>query len=360
VNRPEAAARPTAPARNGVFQPIAGLTGRGHALLLIFVVFLLSVPLWGGSYIVTVGTLILYLALVGQSWNLMLGFAGLLSIGHALFIGIGSYAAAYLFAKQGIPPILGVFPAVALAVLVGSIIGYLGFRFSISGVYFALLTIAFAEFTRIMVDHATFLNGTQGLFLPVSAQDNKGVNLINLRGHPHMFYYLMMALALGTLGLCRWLLRGKLGYYWQAIRDDQAAAQSLGINVFRYKMYAVMISSAIAGIAGVFYAFYSNSLFPESTFAIERSIEVTLAPIVGGVGTLFGPIFGAFILTPLGELITGVIDFLKQAGVIDPSLKLNGLKLLIWGFVVVLIVLFKPRGLWPWFRDKFGLRRTDK
>jgi branched-chain amino acid transport system permease protein len=359
VNRPEASAPPATPTRNGAFQPIAGLSGRGHATLAVFVLFLLSVPFWGGSYIVTVGVLILYLALVGQSWNLMLGFAGLLSIGHALFIGIGSYAAAYLFAKQGVPPVLGVFVAVALAVLVGSIIGYLGFRFSISGVYFALLTIAFAEFARIMVDHATFLNGTQGLFLPVSAEDNKGVDLINLRGHPHMFYYLLMALALGTLGLCRWLLRSKLGYYWQAIRDDQEAAQALGINVFRYKMYAVMISSAIAGIAGVFYAFYSNSLFPESTFAIERSIEVTLAPIVGGVGTLFGPIFGALILTPLGEFITWVIDFLKDIGWIDKSLKLNGLKLLIWGFVVVLIVLFKPRGLWPWFRDKFGLRRDE-
>jgi branched-chain amino acid transport system permease protein len=357
VNRPEASAQPATSARSGAFQPIAGLSGRGHLLLAGFVLFLLSVPFWGGSYIVTVGILILYLALVGQSWNLMLGFAGLLSIGHALFIGIGSYAAAYLFAKQGIPPVLGVFVAVALAVLVGSIIGYLGFRFSISGVYFALLTIAFAEFARIMVDHAGFLNGTQGLFLPVSAEDSKGIDLINLRGHPHMFYYLLMVLTLGTLGLCRWLLRSKLGYYWQAIRDDQEAAQALGINVFRYKMYAVMISSAIAGLAGVFYAFYSNSLFPESTFNIERSIEVTLAPIVGGVGTLFGPILGAFILTPLGEFITWVIDFLKEIGWIDPSLKLNGLKLLIWGFVVVLIVLFKPRGLWPWFRDRFRLLR---
>jgi branched-chain amino acid transport system permease protein len=359
MNRSPSVAPSADAARSGILTPIAGLSGRGHALLAVVVALLASVPLWGSSYIVTVGTLILYLALVGQSWNLMLGFAGLLSIGHALFVGIGSYTAAYLFAKQGIPPVLGVFVAVALAVLAGSIIGYLGFRFSISGVYFALLTIAFAEFTRIMVDHAGFLGGTQGLFLQVSAADSKGIDLINLRGHPHMFYYLIMAMALGTLGLCRWLLRGRLGYYWQAIRDDQEAAQSLGINVFRYKMYAVMISSAIAGIAGVFYAFYSNSLFPESTFAIERSIEVTLAPIVGGVGTLFGPIFGAFILTPLGEFITWVIDFLKHIGAIDPSLKLNGLKLLIWGFVVVLIVLFKPRGLWPWFRDTFGLNRGE-
>ena len=120
-----------------------------------------------------------------------------------------------------------------------------------------------------------------------------------------------------------------------------------------------MISSGMAGLAGVFYAFYSNSLFPDSTFGIERSIEVTLAPIVGGVGTLFGPIFGTFILTPLGEVITWLIDVLKSWGVIDKSLKLNGLKLLVWGFCVVAIVLFKPRGLWPWFRDRLGLLRRE-
>lgn len=338
--------------------PIAGLTRRGHILFYLFVAFLILVPFWGSSYIVTVGTLVLYAALVGQSWNLMLGYAGLLSIGHALFVGIGSYTAGYLFAKHGLPPIVGVVPAVALAVLMGSIVGYLGFRFSVGGVYFALLTIAFAEFVRIMVDHAGFLGGTEGLFLPVSQADRHGVDLIRLRGHPIMFYYVIMALAFGALWGTRLLLRSKLGYYWQAIRDDHEAAASLGINVFRYRMLAVMIASGMAGVAGVFYAFYSNSLFPESVFGIERSIEVTLAPIVGGVGTLFGPILGAFILTPLGEFITWLIDSLKAVGVIDKELKLNGLKLLIWGFAVVLIVLFRPRGIWPWIRDGLGLRRT--
>lgn len=332
-----------------------GLSVRGFALLGLVLLALLSAPFWASSYILTVGTIVLYLALVGQSWNLMLGFAGLLSIGHALFVGIGGYTAGYLFVKAGLPPIVGVFPAVALAVLMGSIIGYLGFRFSIGGVYFALLTIAFAEFTRIMVDHAGFLGASEGLFLPVTDTDRKGANLITLRGHPVMFYYLILALAFGALAFCRVLLHSRLGFYWQSIRDDQEAAQSLGVHVFRYKMYAVMISSGIAGVAGVFYAFYQNSLFPDSIFGIERSIEATLAPIVGGVGTLFGPIVGAFLLTPLGEGITGVIDLLKANGIVDPALRLNGVKLLFWGFVVALIVLFKPKGLWPWFRDVLGV-----
>ena len=328
----------------------------GTTILLV----LLLLPFWGSSYVMTVATTVFYLALVGQSWNLMLGFAGLLSIGHALFVGIGAYASAYLFAATGLPPVIGVVPAIALAVLMGLLIGYLGFRFAIGGVYFALLTIAFAELVRIVVDHVPWLGATEGFFLKVSEGDRHGIDLVNLRGAPEMYYYLIMALALGALVLCRYLLRSRLGYYWQAIRDDEDAAQALGVDVLRYKMYAVAISSGMAGVAGVFYAFYQNSLFPEIVFNIERSIEVTLGSIVGGVGTLFGPIFGTFILTPLGEIVTEAIDLLKHWRVIDPETKLDGLKLLVWSFIVVLIVLFKPTGLWPWVCDRLRLIRREE
>ena len=333
---------------------LADLTVRGRVGLLLFLGVLISLPFWSSSYIISVATITLYLAILGQSWNLMLGFAGLLSLGHAMFVGISAYTAAYLFSVFGLPPLIGIFPAILLTILMGMFIGYLGFRFSIGGVYFALLTIAFAELVRISVDHMAFIGGTEGLFLTVSESDRKGADLINLRGHPFMFYYLAMVLTFVTLAGCRTLLKSKLGYYWQAIRDDQDAAQALGINVFRYKMYAVVFSSGIAGVAGVFYAFYQNSLFPESTFGIERSIELSLGPIVGGVGSLFGPVLGAFILTPLGEGLTELIDLLKSSGIIDPKMKLNGLKLLVWGLVVSMIVLFKPRGIWPWLNDKMG------
>ncbi|MBZ0218559.1 MAG: branched-chain amino acid ABC transporter permease [Fimbriimonadaceae bacterium] len=336
-----------------------GLTPRIVVALLLFLAALVSVPFWATSYVLTIFTLVLYLSLLGQSWNLMLGYAGLLSLGHAMFIGIGSYTAGYLFVAYGVPPVIGIFPAIALAILVAMFIGFLGFRFSITGVYFALLTIAFAELIRILVDHAGFLGATEGMFLPVSSEDRDGFNLITLRGHPVMFYYLALGLSAAALVLCRRLLNSKLGYYWQAIRDDQDAAQALGVNLFRYKMYAVMLSAGMAGTGGVFYAFYQNSLFPESTFLIERSIELTLGPIVGGVGTLFGPIVGAFLLTPLGEFITLLIDWMQSSGIIDPGLKLYGLKQFVWGLVVALIVLFKPTGLWPWIRDALGLKSED-
>ncbi|MFM9887444.1 MAG: branched-chain amino acid ABC transporter permease, partial [Burkholderiales bacterium] len=145
------------------------------------------------------------------------------------------------------------------------------------------------------------------------------------------------------------------GYYWRAVRDNPEAAEALGINLFRTRMLAVLISTAMAGVAGVFYAFYYNNMFPEQVLGIERSIEITLAPIVGGVGTLFGPIFGAFLLTPLGEVLTGAVEWLQQSGVIAPSVKVDGVKLLFWGFAVALIVLWRPQGLWPTICRRLGV-----
>jgi branched-chain amino acid transport system permease protein len=317
------------------------------ALAALFAVLAVA-PIVANNYQLSVLTLVLYYAYVGQAWNIMFGFAGLLSLGHALFIGIGSYASAALFVHFGIGPWAGVFLAVALAVAVGCFIALLGFRFAISGVYFALLTIAFAEFTRIVCDHIGWLGATEGLFLPVSSRSR--IDLANLRGPPEMFYYLMLTLTFAALGVSRWLLHSKLGYCWRAIRDDPEAAAATGVNVFWCRMAAVAISCAASGIAGVWYAFYYNNLFPEIAFDIGKSIEITFAPIVGGVGTLFGPVLGAFLLFPLGELITGATQ----------RLGLEGIKQFIWGIAVVAIVLLRPSGVWPWLWGILGLAETGE
>ena len=320
-----------------------GLPARAFLLLAILAAALLVAPWLVNDYLLSVLIIVLYFAYVGQAWNLMIGFAGQLSLGHALFVGIGAYTSAAIFVHFGIGPWATVFIAVLASVLAGSIIGYLGFRFSIRGVYFALLTIAFAEFTRIMVDHTEWLGSTQGLFLPVANRES--IDLLNLRGSPMMFYYVILGMTVAALVLCRLLLNSKLGYYWQAIREDQDSAQAYGVNVFRYKMIAVAISSGVTGIAGVFYAFYYNNLFPETTFATSRSIEMILGTVVGGVGTLFGPIVGAFFLTPLGELLTALTD----------DIGLDGIKPFFWGICVAGIVLFRPSGLWPWIAGLLGL-----
>jgi branched-chain amino acid transport system permease protein len=162
--------------------------------------------------------------------------------------------------------------------------------------------------------------------------------LLNLRGSPVMFYYVILAMTVAALVLCRLLLNSKLGHYWRAIREDQDAAEASGIHLFRYKMIAVSISSGLTGIGGVWYAFYYNNLFPETTFSTGKSIELILGTVVGGVGTLFGPIVGAFLLTPLGEMLT----------VLTAGFKVDGIKQFFWGVCVAAIVLFRPSGVWPW------------
>lgn len=323
-----------------------GLTGRGAALLLLTGLLLLVAPLVGDRYVVSVLTTVLWFAYVGQAWNVMMGFSGLLSLGHALYVGLGAYVSAALFVHAGIGPWAGAFLAMLVAVLVGTFIGFLGFRFGVKGVHFALLTIAFAEVARVGFDHIQWLGGSGGFFLPVEAGMS---DPLNLRGSPTLFYYVILALVLGALALSRVLLHSRLGYQWLAVREDPEAAEAVGVDLFRARMTAVAVSAALTALGGVFQAFYFNNLFPEQVFSMGRSIEVILPAIVGGIGTLIGPILGAFILTPLGEGLT----FLIEAGGLD----LPGLKQLFYGVALVVIVVYRPEGVWPWLARRLGLVR---
>ncbi|HZP99916.1 MAG TPA: branched-chain amino acid ABC transporter permease [Reyranella sp.] len=320
---------------------------RAALSLAVLFAFLLAAPLLLGNYGLSVLILVLYFAFVGQAWNIMMGFAGQLSLGHALYAGLGGYVAAGVYFHYGLGPWAGVFLAIAAAVAAGAIVGYLGFRFSLAGVYFALLTIAFAEFTRIGFDNWPWAGGSGGLFLKVE----RGVtDIANLRGGATMFYYIILALAAGTLMLCRVLLESRLGRYWLAIREDAEAAQAAGVHVFRCKMIAVMISAALTAIAGVWSAFYYNNLFPETAFAIGRSIEMTLPPIIGGLGTLFGPFVGAVVLTGLGEIFTDVGDWLHVPGI----------KQIFYGLALLVIVMYRPAGIWPWLATRLGFVERSK
>jgi len=307
------------------------------AWLAALAALLVALPLLVGNYALSVATLILYFAYTGQAWNVMMGFAGQLSLGHALYVGVGAYAAGALFFHYGIGPWVGLWLAIALCVALGLVIGFLAFRFRISGVYFALLTIAFAEFTRIGFDHFAWIGGPGGMFLRVAQRDTWDV--ANFRGPPLMYYYAMLFLAVAAFALCAWLLRSRAGYYWQAIRENEEAAQALGINTFRWKLLAVAISAAMTAVAGVFFAFYYNNLFPEQIFHISRSIEIILGPVIGGVGTLFGPVLGAAVLTLLSDGITEVLAF--------AGLEIPGIKQVFYGVVLLAVVMFLPHGIWP-------------
>jgi len=303
----------------------------------VLAILLLALPWFAGAYALSVATLILYLAYTGQAWNVMMGFAGQLSLGHSLYVGVGAYVAGGLFFHFGLGPWAGLWVAMLACVAFGLVIGFLAFRFGISGVYFALLTIAFAEFTRIGFDHMQWTNGPGGMFLKVAQRDSW--DLLNFRGPPFMYFYAMLFLTAAAFLLCFFLLKSKAGYYWQAIRENEEAAQALGINTFRWKMLAVAISAAMTSVSGVFFAFYYNNLFPHEIFNIGRSIELLLGPIIGGVGTLFGPILGAAVLTLLSD---GITEALAAFGV-----EIPGIKQVFYGLVLLAVVMFLPNGIWP-------------
>ena len=326
---------------------LEGVPRRGLVALAALLALLIAFPSFASGYLLSVGFLILYFAYVGQAWNIMMGFAGQLSLGHSLYVGLGAYAAAALYVHFGISPWIGLGASIAICMMAGAVIGFLAFRFGVSGVYFAILTIAFSEFARIGFDHFTWVQGSSGFFLPVA---NYATNdLWNLRGSPRMFYYLMLGLTVAAFVLCHALLRSRIGYYWLAIRESPEAAQALGVNIFRYKLYAVVISAAMTSLSGVVFAFYYNNLFPEQIFHISRSIELILGPIIGGIGTLVGPLVGALVLTGLAE---GMREVMLQLGVEVP-----GVKQVFYGICLLLVVIFLPHGVWPPIARKLGFAK---
>jgi branched-chain amino acid transport system permease protein len=327
-----------------------GVPRQALVMLAIVLAGLAIAPVFAGDYLLTVLILILYFAYTGQAWNILMGFAGQLSLGHALYVGLGAYTTAALYVHFGIGPWLGMSAAILVSVAFGATIGFLAFRFGVAGVYFAILTIAFSEFTRIGFDHFDWVGASSGLFLPVANRTSNDV--IHLRGQPVMFYYVILALTAAAFVLCHALLRSRVGYFWLAIREDEPAARSLGINTFRYKMIAIVISSAMTAPAGVFYAFYYNNLFPEQTFFVVRSIEIILGPVIGGVGTLFGPVIGAFLLTGLSE---GLQNLLTGYGFDTP-----GATRVFYGVCLLLVVTILPNGIWPPVARLLRLDRRDR
>ncbi|HYS18239.1 MAG TPA: branched-chain amino acid ABC transporter ATP-binding protein/permease [Candidatus Binatia bacterium] len=303
--------------------------------LVAALVVLLALPAVLGSYAVTLFILIFFYGFLGQAWNIVGGYAGQLSVGHAAFVGVGGYTAAMLSIETGLTPWLGMLVGGALAALLGAIIGYLGFRFGLRGFYFVLLTVAFAEICRIAVSNIDAVGGPLGLYITFTG-DPRQFQFQDSR----VYYYIALALMLVATAAAWAIERRRFGIYLAAIREDEAAAEALGVNAFKYKMLAMIVSSFLTGLGGTFYAFYLFSLQPNTLFGIPLSVEIIIRPIVGGAGTLLGPILGSFILTPLAELSR---LYLGQGG-------LHGAHLIAYGVLLIGVVLFLPEGAYPRLR----------
>lgn len=303
---------------------------RSYLLLAAIFAILMMLPLVLDNYALGIFVMIFFWAYVGQSWNLLTGYTGHISLGHALYIGIGAYASTYLAQTLGLSPWFGMLIGGIIAVIIALFLGFLGFRFGIRGVYFVILTIAFAEITRLIVSHIEALGSFEGIFLDF----NPSFWNFQFRGNIP-YYYISLGFMLASLIAVRLIEVSKLGRFIVAIREDEEAAQALGVNTFKYNMIAIAISAFMTSLAGAFYANYIFYVHPNSLFGISLSIELILRPIVGGLGTLFGPIIGSFILTPLSEISRA---YFARGG-------LEGLHLILYGILAILVVLFMPKGI---------------
>jgi branched-chain amino acid transport system permease protein len=304
-------------------------------LIVAAVVVLAALPLVPsvfGSYAVTLFTLIFFYGFLGQAWNVVGGYAGQLSAGHAAFVGIGAYTSAVLSVEKGITPWLGMFVGGALAAALGALIGFLGFRFGLRGFYFVLLTVAFAEICRIIATNSEAIGGAVGYYITFTG-DPRQFQFQDARA----YYYVALALMIAVTALVARLERQRFGLYLSAIREDESACEALGVNTFRYKMLAMVLSSFLTGIGGAFYAFYLFSLQPASVFGIPLSVEIIIRAVVGGTGTVFGPILGSFILSPLAEVAR---HYFAQGG-------WHGAHLVVYGVLLIAVVLFLPEGAYP-------------
>jgi len=246
--------------------------------------------------------------------------------------------------ELGLTPWVGMLVGGALAALLGAIIGYLGFRFGLRGFYFVLLTVAFAEICRVAVSNIDALGGPLGLYITFTG-DLRQFQFQDGR----VYYYIALALML-VATLTAWAIeRRRFGVYLAAIREDEAAAEALGVNAFKYKMLAMVVSSFLTGLGGTFYAFYLFSLQPNTLFGIPLSVEIIIRPIVGGAGTLLGPILGSFILTPLAEVSR---LYLGQGGH-------HGAHLIAYGVLLIAVVLFLPEGAYPRLRRALARRAGE-
>ena len=308
------------------------------AALLVAVAVLLALPAVLNAYALTIFILILFYGFLAQAWNILGGYAGQLSVGHAAFVGVGGYTSAMLAAHWAITPWLGMFVGAGLAAILGAIIGYLGFRFGLRGFYFVLLTVAFAEVCRILVSNIDALGGALGLYITFTG-DPRQFQFQDQR----VYYYVALVLMLLATGVAALIERRRFGIYLTAIREDEGGCEALGVDTFKYKLLAMVVSSFLTGLGGAFYAFYLFSLQPNTVFGIPLSVEIIIRPIIGGAGTLLGPILGSFILTPLAELSR---QYFGQSG-------LHGAHLIVYGLLLVSVVLFLPQGAYPYLRRLF-------
>ncbi|HLP30249.1 MAG TPA: branched-chain amino acid ABC transporter permease [Geothrix sp.] len=304
----------------------------------------------------------------GQSWNILGGYAGQHSVGHAAYFGVGAYATMMLMHTKQIAPWYGVWAGIVIVVVVALAIGSICFR--LRGPYFVLASIAVAEILRLSaINLTTLTNGAEGILATELPVFKIGETVITDFLTKVPFYYIGLFLALLTIGVTYWVQHSKLGYYFQAIREDQDAAHSLGIHISVYKNIGLVISAVLTSLAGSFYGIYVGFVDPPTVLGLDVSVQIMLICIIGGMGTLWGPVLGSLILVPLSEALRSnmITEGLVKVGLVGADTKvglflkenLSHAHVLLYGILVVLVILFMPDGLMG-FVKKLATRRKQE
>lgn len=325
----------------GRFAAPGGAAGQFGVLLVGGVLLaLLPYVLPASEQSVAVRTLIF--GIMAVAWNIMSGYGGMFSFGHAAFFGIGAYADAFLLVSHGISPWIAMVVGAVLAAVFGVAMGFLSLRYRLAGAYFALATFAFAQMLLLLVSNVEALQKTRGFNVPILPQSSWAK--LQFPQGSNLYYWIPLVLLALAVAVNITLVHSRSGQYVMATRDDSTAAQSLGIPVMRYQLLAVALSAGLTALAGAFYTQYYLFVSPDIAFGASVSVEAIVPAVIGGIGTIWGPVIGAAVVGPLSEATASVLrnppealSFLQGRG---------GLDVASYALLVILIVVFLPRGIY--------------
>ncbi len=302
------------------------------------VVFFAVVPLFIQTYWMHILIMIFSFTYLSCAWNILGGFTGQLSLGHALFFGVGAYTSTLLLLNWDISPWIGMAAGGIVSAGIAYLIGLIIFRYRIRGVFFAMSTLCFAEIGRLLASYFRFLGGAEGLLITLGEPSWLKFQFVD----KEPYYYISYGMMLGMLWVTYLIRNSKYAFYFLSIRADEDAANAIGVNTSRYKTFALVVSAFFTSMNGTFFAQYYMFIEPETTFAVSISVDIIIRPIIGGMGTLLGPVLGSFIMTPLSEFIRQLVGSGK-----------SGVHLLVYGAALIAICLWMPRGILPYLERFF-------
>ncbi len=314
----------------GALQAHAAQRRRQLVVAAIALALMAAVPLVvGDAYLRNILILTLMYAALAQAWNILGGYCGQISLGHALYFGAGAYTTSVLFVHFGVLPWFGMVAGALLAAVMALLLGWLCFR--LKGHYFAIATLVIAEIGLLLVHNWDYVGAAMGIQWPLGP--DSWATLQFARNKAPYFYFVLGLFALTWL-ITFWVEGSRWGYWWRAVKDNPEASESLGVTVFRSKMAAAALSASLTAVGGGFYAAFVAYIDPDSVMHFRFSLLMVLPVVLGGIGTLWGPLLGAVILIPLTEAIR---SYMGGSG--------TGTDLIVYGALVMGVAVLKPEGL---------------